>query len=60
MTRDFAFTINSIRFDEDYKPSDSTRITVNRVQPRPHTKGTQGTERMGEAALKGVNIGRES
>lgn len=29
MTRDFAFTINSIRFDEDYKPSDSTRITTN-------------------------------
>ena len=29
MNRDFAFTISSIRFDEDYKPSDSTRITTN-------------------------------
>lgn len=29
MTRDFTFTIKSIRFDEDYTPSDSTRITTN-------------------------------
>jgi hypothetical protein len=29
MTRDFAFTISSIRFDEDYKPADSSRITTN-------------------------------
>ena len=29
MTKDFTFTIRSIRFDEDYKPSDSTRITTN-------------------------------
>lgn len=29
MTRDLTFTIKSIRFDEDYKPSESTRITTN-------------------------------
>lgn len=29
MTRDFSFTIKSLRFDEDYAPSDSTRITTN-------------------------------
>ncbi|WP_176083177.1 DUF1852 domain-containing protein [Martelella sp. HB161492] len=29
MTRDFAFTITSLRFDEDYTPSDGTRITTN-------------------------------
>lgn len=29
MTKDFTFTIKSIRFDEDYKPSDATRITTN-------------------------------
>lgn len=29
MTTDFNFTINSIIFDENYQPSDSTRITTN-------------------------------
>jgi len=29
MTKDFNFTIKSIRFDEDYTPSDGTRITTN-------------------------------
>lgn len=29
MTTDFTFTIKSIRFDENYKPSDNTRITTN-------------------------------
>ncbi|QQM30770.1 DUF1852 domain-containing protein [Martelella lutilitoris] len=29
MTKDFTFTIKSIRFDEDYTPSDGTRITTN-------------------------------
>ncbi|MBB4124431.1 DUF1852 domain-containing protein [Martelella radicis] len=29
MTRDFTFTIKSLRFDEDYTPSDGTRITTN-------------------------------
>lgn len=29
MTRDFTFTIKSIRFDEDYMPADSTRLTTN-------------------------------
>lgn len=29
MNKDFAFTINSICFDENYRPSDSTRITTN-------------------------------
>jgi hypothetical protein len=29
MTEDFIFTINSVRFDEDYEPSGSTRITTN-------------------------------
>lgn len=29
MSNDFTFTIKSIRFDEDYKPSESTRITTN-------------------------------
>ncbi len=29
MTRDFTFTIKSIRFDEDYAPADSTRLTTN-------------------------------
>lgn len=29
MTRDFTFTIKSIRFDEDYTPADSTRLTTN-------------------------------
>ncbi|WP_152903575.1 putative oxygenase MesX, partial [Serratia marcescens] len=27
MNRDFAFTIKSSSFDEDYNPSESTRIT---------------------------------
>ena len=29
MNRDFAFTIKSSSFDEDYNPSESTRITTN-------------------------------
>ncbi|MFM2622887.1 DUF1852 domain-containing protein [Vibrio owensii] len=29
MNNDFNFAIKSIRFDEDYQPSDSTRITTN-------------------------------
>lgn len=29
MNKDFTFTINSICFDENYQPSDSTRITTN-------------------------------
>lgn len=29
MTRDVTFTIRSIRFDEDYTPADSTRLTTN-------------------------------
>jgi Domain of unknown function (DUF1852) len=29
MAKDFTFTIKSLRFDEDYSPSDSTRITTN-------------------------------
>ena len=29
MTKDFTFTIKSIRFNEDYTPSDGTRITTN-------------------------------
>ncbi|MBD1557176.1 DUF1852 domain-containing protein [Vibrio sp. S9_S30] len=29
MNNDFTFTINSIRLDENYHPSDSTRITTN-------------------------------
>ncbi|USD64276.1 DUF1852 domain-containing protein [Vibrio sp. SCSIO 43136] len=29
MTTDFTFRINSIKLDENYKPSDSTRITTN-------------------------------
>ena len=29
MSRDFTFTIKSIRFDEDYTPADSTRLTTN-------------------------------
>jgi len=29
MNTDFAFTLKSIRFDEDYQPSNSTRITTN-------------------------------
>ena len=29
MNNDFTFAINSIRFDENYQPSDSTRITTN-------------------------------
>jgi hypothetical protein len=29
MNQDFTFAINSIRFDEDYRPSDNTRITTN-------------------------------
>lgn len=29
MMREFAFAINSIRFDEDYRPSENTRITTN-------------------------------
>lgn len=29
MTKEFNFTIKSISFDEDYHPSDSTRITTN-------------------------------
>ncbi|MCA1298597.1 DUF1852 domain-containing protein [Stappia indica] len=29
MIRDFTFTIKSIRFDEDYAPADSTRLTTN-------------------------------
>lgn len=29
MSKDFTFTIKSIRFDEHYQPSDSTRITTN-------------------------------
>lgn len=29
MSNDFAFSIKSIRFDEDYQPSDNTRITTN-------------------------------
>ncbi len=28
-SRDFAFTINSLRLDEDYQPGDGTRITTN-------------------------------
>ena len=26
---DFSFTINSVQFNEDYRPSDNTRITTN-------------------------------
>ncbi|ANQ29492.1 hypothetical protein BA894_24325 [Vibrio natriegens] len=29
MNKDFTFTINSIGFDENYQPSDNTRITTN-------------------------------
>src|SRR5690606_30505750 len=29
MSKDFTFSIKSIRFDEDYRPSDNTRITTN-------------------------------
>lgn len=29
MTTDFSFTIKSIRFDENYRPADNTRITTN-------------------------------
>ncbi|MEM9898489.1 MAG: DUF1852 domain-containing protein [Pseudomonadota bacterium] len=29
MTPDFSFTIKSLRLDEDYKPTDSTRLTTN-------------------------------
>lgn len=29
MNKDFTFTINSICFDENYRPSDNTRITTN-------------------------------
>jgi hypothetical protein len=29
MTNEFTYTINRIRFDEDYTPSDNTRITTN-------------------------------
>ncbi len=29
MTRDFAFTIKSLRFDETYTPANSTRLTTN-------------------------------
>lgn len=29
MIRAFAFTLRSLRFDEDYQPSDGTRITTN-------------------------------
>lgn len=29
MNNDFAFTVKSLRFDEHYQPSDSTRITTN-------------------------------
>ncbi|OWJ77111.1 DUF1852 domain-containing protein [Haematobacter genomosp. 1] len=29
MTRDFSFSIKTLPFDEDYKPSDSTRLTTN-------------------------------
>lgn len=29
MSKEFAFTIKRIRFDEDYRPSDNTRITTN-------------------------------
>ena len=26
---EFSFTINSVKFNEDYRPSDNTRITTN-------------------------------
>ena len=29
MTRDVAFSINSLRFDDTYTPADSTRLTTN-------------------------------
>ncbi len=29
MTRDFTFTIKTLRFNEDYTPADSTRLTTN-------------------------------
>lgn len=29
MNNDFTFAIKSIRFDENYQPSDNTRITTN-------------------------------
>ncbi|MEM6748083.1 MAG: DUF1852 domain-containing protein [Pseudomonadota bacterium] len=29
MTPGFSFTINSLRFDEDYRPADGTRLTTN-------------------------------
>lgn len=29
MSNDFSFTIKSIRFDENYRPSDTTRVTTN-------------------------------
>ncbi|MCH7308916.1 DUF1852 domain-containing protein [Acinetobacter sp. NIPH 1852] len=29
MSKEFKFTLKSIRFDEDYRPSDNTRITTN-------------------------------
>ncbi|MGP4953296.1 putative oxygenase MesX, partial [Psychrobacter sp. T6-1] len=29
MTQPFTYTISSIRFDENYQPADSTRLTTN-------------------------------
>lgn len=29
MTQNFSFTIKSLRFDENYNPSENTRITTN-------------------------------
>ncbi|WP_185267328.1 DUF1852 domain-containing protein [Halopseudomonas xiamenensis] len=29
MNKDFSFAVNSIRFDENYRPADNTRITTN-------------------------------
>ena len=29
MSREFTFSIKSIRFDENYQPSNTTRITTN-------------------------------
>ncbi len=29
MNKEFAFSIRSIRFDENYRPADNTRITTN-------------------------------
>jgi hypothetical protein len=38
MSNDFTFRLKSIRFDEDYRPSDNTRITTNfAISPEART-----------------------